>query len=696
MAGMRPLQHVSTGRALEFVPDAYRRMQTIRMFEHQVLQLTRGDAPEVAGSAHLCAGQEAIPVGALAALNPDDRVVATYRGHGWALESGITPDELMAEICHREAGINGGRAGSAYVTAPQRRFIGENSIVGAGGPIACGVALAAQVQGSGRVAIVAFGDGATSQGALHEALVFASARDLPVIFVCENNGWSEMTPIAKIARIERLARRALGYGIEGVSVDGCDPTAVRDAVARAAGRARDGKGPSLIECKTVRLWGHYTRDIEHYRPVSDRKDAAERDPIIRLRASLIETNGCTGEELDAIDVSVADEIKAVVRRCLAKPRPDPATARDHNYAPQASVISSGTNISEQEMTMANAINCALRDELAMDPAVLVYGEDVGHAGGIFGVSRSLQKTFGEKRVFDTPIAESAILGSAVGAAMEGMRPIVEIMFGDFLLVALDSIINQAANVRYHTRGEFGAPMVVRTQQGATPGSCAQHSQCLEALLAHIPGLKVGLPNTPQDAYSMLRAAARDSDPCILFEPRALYQTMGTVTLGGAIETACGAKMRRTGKDLVIISWGVAVHDALSAARSLAKRGHDVGVLDLRWLSPLDDDAIAAAVASCGRVLIVHEANQTMGFGAEVAARIAERYSSRLRSPVRRLGTPYTRIPASPVLQAALLPRAPAIVTAALSVLEPADSIQAGAPHPDDTPSATLDKRGLLV
>src|SRR5450759_4153553 len=256
-----------------------------------------------------------------------------------------------------------------------------------------------------------------------------------------------------------------------------------------------------------------------------------------------------------------------------------------------------------------------------------------------------------------------------------MHPIVEIMWSDFLLVALDPLINQAANVRYLTRGQFGAPMVVRTQQGATPGSCAQHSQCLEALFAHIPGLKVGLPSTPQDAYAMLRAAAGDHDTCILFEDSVLYQISGKVTLGGAVEPARGAKLRRPGKDLAIISWGTAVHDALSAAHTLADRGYDVGVLDLRWLSPLDDDAIAAAVVSCGRVLVVHEANQTMGFGAEVAARIAERLSSHLKSPVRRLGTPDMRMPASPVLQAALLPRANAIVTEALSILELAISNQ---------------------
>ena len=299
----------------------------------------------------------------------------------------------------------------------------------------------------------------------------------------------------------------------------------------------------------------------------------------------------------------------------------------------------------------------------------MYGEDVGHSGGIFGASRDLQQDFGEARVFDTPIAESAILGSAVGAAMEGMRPIVEIMWGDFLLVALDSLVNQAANVRYLTRGEFGAPMVVRTQQGATPGSCAQHSQCLEALLAHIPGLKVGLPSTPQDAYSMLRAAAHDPDPCILFEARAHYQMAGTVRLGGGVEPARGAVLRRPGTDLAIISWGTMVHAALAAATTLAASGHQVAVLDLRWLAPLDEDAIAAAVKTCGRVLVVHEANRTMGFGAEIAARIAERLSSHLKQPVRRLGCRDSRMPAAPILQAALLPNTDAIVAAAREMLE---------------------------
>ena len=226
-----------------------------------------------------------------------------------------------------------------------------------------------------------------------------------------------------------------------------------------------------------------------------------------------------------------------------------------------------------------AVNEALSRELATRPEVLVYGEDVGQAGGIFGASRGLQKSFGADRVFDTPISESAILGSAVGAALMGMKPIVEIMWGDFMLVALDQIINQAANVRYITGGRSGAPIVVRTQQGATPGSCAQHSQCLEALLAHIPRLRIAIPATPQDAYSLLRAAIACPDPCIVYEARGLYQTTGEVHFTDVIEPIGKSRLHKPGRDAVIITWGTMVPVALEAARQLGEEGVDVGVLD---------------------------------------------------------------------------------------------------------------------
>jgi pyruvate/2-oxoglutarate/acetoin dehydrogenase E1 component len=245
-----------------------------------------------------------------------------------------------------------------------------------------------------------------------------------------------------------------------------------------------------------------------------------------------------------------------------------------------------------------------------------------------------------------------------------MRPIVEIMWADFMLVALDQLVNQAANVRYVSSGRHGAPLVVRTQQGAVPGSCAQHSQSLEALVAHIPGLRIGVASTPQDAHSMLRAAVADDDPVVLFEARALYQRRQAVSLGGPREALGGARVRREGDDVAILTWGTAALAAEEAADALAARGINATVVDLRWLAPLDDEAIAAAVARTNRVLVAHEANVTGGFGAEIAARIGERHFGDLDAPVRRVGAPDVRIPPAPALQEALLPSAASIEQAA--------------------------------
>jgi 2-oxoisovalerate dehydrogenase E1 component len=641
--------------------DAYRSMLTIRRFEERVLELRRADV--FAGSIHLCAGQEAVPVGALAALDSADRVVATYRGHGWALACGVPLDRLMAEVCQRAPGVNGGRGGSAHLMAPEFGLLGENSIVGAGMPIAAGAALAAQVAGTGRVVAVSIGDGATSQGATHEALVFAAYRRLPLVVVCENNGWSEMTPIDRIVPVADLSARMAGLGIAGRGVDGNDPVAVREAVAEAAARGRAGDGPTFIEARCHRLWAHYNGDAEHYRPPADREAAQAADPVSRLRRRLAGAGVAEGA-LEGIEEEVAGLVDAAARQAAAAPAPDPVDARAHvNVAPAQSADTGEPSVG-RELTYAKAVNEALRRELAARPEVVVYGEDVGHAGGIFGVTRTLQEEFGERRVFDMPIAEAAILGSAVGAALEGLRPVVEIMWADFMLVALDQLVNQAANVRYVSGGRHGASLVVRTQQGATPGSCAQHSQSLEALLAHIPGLRVGVPSTPQDAHSMLRAAVADEDPVVLLEARALYQRKQVVRLGGRTEAVGGARVRREGGDLAIFSWGPTALAAEQAAAALAGRGIEATVVDLRWLAPLDDDAIAAAVERANRVLVAHEANLTGGFGAEIAARIGERHFEDLDAPVRRVGAPDVRIPPTPALQEALLPSAASIERAA--------------------------------
>lgn len=652
----------------EFSMRAYEQMARIRSFEELALRLSTDADPCIVGSVHTCIGQEAVPVGTLAALRPDDQVVATYRGHGWALQSGIEPYELMAELCHRADGVNGGRAGSALVMAPQHRFLGENSIVGAGVPIACGAAMAAVAQGSDRVVVVSFGDGATSQGALHEGLVLAAARRLPVLFVCENNGWSEMTPISEIVPLDRLARRASGYGIRGLTIDGTDPVAVRDTVALSVAGLRRGDGPVFLECRVPRMSGHYNRDIEHYRPKEDRADAARRDPLETFGARLVSAGMATPDGLAAIRSAAVDEASALAERVSAAGAPLPSSATDHVALPPAPVSAAlvRTAGEPRELTFIQAVNEALRADLAARPEMLAYGEDLGKAGGIFGATRSLQREFGAGRVFDTPIAESGILGSAIGAALCGQRPVVEIMWADFLLVALDQLINQAANVRYLTRGRHSVPLVVRTQQGATPGSCAQHSQSLEALIAHIPGLRVGLPSTPQDAYDMLRAAIADPDPCIIIESRALYQVKAPVTLWSDADPIGGATLRQPGNDVALIGWGAIMPHLLEASRLLRQDGIEAAVLDLRWLSPLDDAALSNVVLGCrGRAVVAHDANVTGGFGAEIVARLHERHGS---VHVRRVASPDIRVPASPVLQRARLPDAAAIVRAARSLV----------------------------
>jgi 2-oxoisovalerate dehydrogenase E1 component len=636
-----------------------REMLRIRELEQRSLDLSQTTPPQVVGSAHFCAGQEAVPVGTIAGLNETDQIVATYRGHGWVLASGLSLTEVFGEICQRTIGVNGGRAGSAYIMAPDRRFIGENSIVGAGVPIACGVAMANVAAKNGRVVSVSIGDGAFNQGSTHEGLAFAAARSLPVLIICENNGWSELTPTSLTFKVERIAQRASGYGIPGVTIDGADPVVVRDTVKEAAKRAREGKGPVLIECRVPRLWGHYNRDIEHYRPKEDRDQARARDPITTFTNKLITAGVLTRDAFQELEASVKAEMDEVQKAVLSSPTPNAETAARHVWA-EVSAASTDRPETGQTKTISyiQAVNEALSRELATRPEVLVYGEDVGQAGGIFGASRGLQKSFGADRVFDTPISESAILGSAVGAALMGMKPIVEIMWGDFMLVALDQIINQAANVRYVTGGQSGAPIVVRTQQGATPGSCAQHSQCLEALLAHIPGLRIAIPATPQDAYSLLRSAIACPDPCIVYEARGLYQTTGEVQFTDVIEPIGKSRLHKPGRDALIVTWGTMVLVALEAAKQLAEEGVDVGVLDLRWLCPLDDDGLRAAVKSAsGKVIVLHEANRTGGFGAEVVARLHEFFKHDLDLNIVRVATPDMRIPVAPILQRALLPTA---------------------------------------
>jgi pyruvate/2-oxoglutarate/acetoin dehydrogenase E1 component len=335
-------------------------------------------------------------------------------------------------------------------------------------------------------------------------------------------------------------------------------------------------------------------------------------------------------------------------------------------AAQAAAAQSETAAS---LSYAGAVNQALRRILKEDSRTLLFGEDVGKPGGVFGVTRGLTAEFGE-RVFDTPISETAMLGTALGAAMTGLRPIVEIMWIDFTLVAADQIINQIAKMRYISNGTQGAPLVIRTQQGVLPGACAQHAQNLEALYTHIPGLRIGVPATAQDAYSMLLAAAASDDPVMIIENRGLYHgAEQSVPVDGPVEALGGARIRRTGKDITLLTWGSMQQRVLEAAEALDRQGISAEVIDARWLNPFDHETLSASVDKTRRLLIVHEANETGGFGAEIAATMSERAFGNLAAPVGRIGLPDAVIPSAPHLQAAIYPNAERIAERAQALVK---------------------------
>ncbi len=322
-----------------------------------------------------------------------------------------------------------------------------------------------------------------------------------------------------------------------------------------------------------------------------------------------------------------------------------------------------------DLTYAQAVNSALWRSLEERPEALCFGEDLARPGGVFGVTKGLHRQFGD-RVFDTPISEAAILGGAIGAAMFGMRPIVEIMWADFFLVALDQIVNQAANVRYISRGAVTAPITVRTQQGSAPGACAQHSQSLEAFFAHVPGIQVCMPATHQDAYDLLLAAVWSDDPVVVIENRTLYHgDHAAVRLGGDVQPVGRAEVRRPGTDVTLVTWGSMQFRALEAADAVAAVGIDVEIIDARWLRPFDTATVLNSVERTGRLIVAHEAHTVGGFGAEVVATVAESGVA-LRSAPIRVGTPPVRIPAAPSLAQAAVPSSETIHRAILKAMGP--------------------------
>jgi 2-oxoisovalerate dehydrogenase E1 component len=649
---MTSTQVAETGAEAETLSAMYRRMLVIRRFEERASMLYRNGL--IPGFLHLSIGQEASAVGACWPLDERDVVTSTHRGHGHCIAKGLDITGMFAELMGRSTGTCQGRGGSMHIADPRMGIFGANGIVAAGLPIAVGAATAAQLRDSGGVVVAFFGDGAVGQGMFHEAVNLAAVWRLPVVFCCENNHYAEFSPSSDQHRAT-LAERARGYGIDFAGVDGNDVVAVAQRMSELVGELRSGAGPVLLEAETYRWRGHYEGDPERYREPAELDEWKTREPLVRLAERL------DPQVVADIESAVESEIEMAVQKASAAPEPSPETLFHYVGIPREPVAEpppAGGEI----FRMMDAVHEAIDYELAADPDVFVAGIDVGAGGNVFGLTRGLAEKY-PGRVRDTPISESAVVGTAVGAAMAGMRPIVEIMYFDFIGVCLDQLMNQAAKLRFMTGGAVSLPLVVRTQFGAGRSSGSQHSQSLEAILAHIPGLTVVMPSTPADTYSLLRSAIRDPNPVIFVENRQLYGRKGPRPDPGALIPLGKAAVRRTGTDVTLVSYSRMVHDSLAAAEQLAADGISVEVIDLRTIAPLDVEAVLRSLAKTNRLVVAHEAVTQFGVGAELAAIAAREGFWTLDAPVIRVGAAQTPAPYAPALEHAWLPDVERIVAA---------------------------------
>jgi 2-oxoisovalerate dehydrogenase E1 component len=601
-------------------------------------------------------GQEAIPATISQLITSRDYMVTTYRGIHDQVAKGVSLQGLFAEALGRIDGLNKGKGGSPHISDPSSGSMLTTAIVGAGAPIANGLAFAAQSRGEDRVTIVNFGDGATSIGAVHEAMNLAGAWKLPVIFLCQNNLIGEYTPIPDYTASPDFAGRAAGYGFKGVKLNGNDPAEFYKGMKAVIEQVRRGEGPVFVEALTLRLGPHAGVGDSHEITPEELKAGKEAWPVPRTRALLLEAGVCTEQELTAIEEAAKAEVDAAIEGAMAsKVTPveetlidvyaDPTVAPRRGFYPERAAETAPKG-ETRGMAMFEAIAHAQELALAQDPGVFLLGEDIGDPpGGVFGTSKGLQDRFGKKRVRPTPIAEQSIVGCATGASLVGMRPVAELMFSDFTGVCLDQIINHAAKQRYMSGAATHAPLTLRVLVGGGGGSFgAQHSQSLEAWLLHTPGLKVAYPSNAFDAKGLLLSCIFDEDPCVHMEPIMVLRGAKEEVPVEDYRIPLGvAKVRREGSDITLVTYGLEVNQCLAAADELQKEGVSAEVIDLRTLVPLDYHRVLDSVKKTRRALVVHQATEFCGFGAEIASTINEELFSKLKAPACRLGADYAPI-----------------------------------------------------
>ena len=684
------------------------------------------------GPTHVSIGQEASSVGGCVGIGPDDGITSTHRGHGDSIAKGCVAirampverlkqrlpgttltdrTELMeaaleahvyrtiAELFGKEDGYCLGRGGGMHIADFTVGHLGANAIVGGGVPIATGAAMAYRYQKNKKVVCCFAGDGAYANGVVLESLNWAAqgqftnflakkdAFGLPVIYLIVNNHYG-MTGRAddEVMGVEFMARRAAGFAENNLNaevVNGMNVLAVRDAVKRAAERCRKGEGPCLVEVDTYRYYGHSLSDPRNeYRAREEEDSWKAVDPIDAFIAEMLDAKVLTAKKLEALRAKVVERNARAAVKAVAAADPDPADVIKYMYTdttaaevPEANrkveIIKAAPEIKRVngELNYRDAIKEALFEEMNRDNRVILYGEDISDYGGAFKVTKNLLEAFGRQRIFNTPISEACICGTAVGAAMVGLRPVIELMYMDFALMASDQISNQAAKWHYMSGAKAEIPLVYRCSVGGGKGYGGQHSQTLESMFAHIPGLYVVYPCTPYDAKGMLKSAIRDNNPIMFVESQLLYAIKSVVPAEEYLIPLGVADVKRKGTDLTFVVWGPAVHDALKAAAILeAEDKKQVEVIDIRSLVPLDMATILDSVRKTGRCVVGSQCISVGSFTGEIASRIMTEAFDSLDAPVVRVGAKDGIAPQSHILEAAFLPNAKDFVKAARSIL----------------------------